>query len=133
MVPGSAPRGLAVGWVLWAAAYPSARGQPLECPDGPGGLWTALLAQVELSYSWMSAGRLRDARGLLADAIEVATTDLKVAHECSLGLASAYRALAFSRGRAWPRWQGEETRFAGSPAVPAPIIQLADTYFREAS
>ncbi|CAE8588386.1 unnamed protein product [Polarella glacialis] len=111
MVPGSAPRGLAVGWVLWAAAYPSARGQPLECPDGPGGLWTALLAQVELSYSWMSAGRLRDARGLLADAIEVATTDLKVAHECSLGLASAYRALALSHA-AEPGLDGRAKRRA---------------------
>jgi len=73
--------------------------RPINCPEGPGQPWPAILAQVERGVSALQRGQAREARAHLSDAIEAATVDLRVAHECSLGIAAAYRVLALAHAQ----------------------------------
>lgn len=76
---------------------PCASGEgPLGCPIGPGNLWPRFLAEVNRAWGAFQAARMREARRILADSLTVATEDLKVAHQCTLGIASAYRVLGLT-------------------------------------
>lgn len=80
--------------------------RPLNCPTGIGQPWEAFLANVQTGWALIQEGQMTRAASLLADAISEVTSDLHTAHDCSLGLAAAYRVLALAHvGNPWLQGQ----------------------------
>lgn len=71
-------------------------GAPLRCPEGAGQPWRAFAADVDRAWASVQTAQMREATVILADALERVTEDLASAHDCSLGIAAAYRVLALA-------------------------------------
>jgi len=74
-----------------------AGGQPSlgNCPANDE-MWPGLLAEINRGAAGFKSGNFKEAKAVLANAAEVVTRDLSRAFQCSLGLSSLYRALAFA-------------------------------------
>eukprot|EP00927_Polykrikos_kofoidii_P040368 TRINITY_DN34526_c0_g2_i1.p1 TRINITY_DN34526_c0_g2~~TRINITY_DN34526_c0_g2_i1.p1 ORF type:complete len:514 (-),score=77.13 TRINITY_DN34526_c0_g2_i1:257-1798(-) len=122
--------------IFFAAAQPVARafdgggsGRPLHCPTG-GPLhqsWPQFFEQVEKGQALIRHGRVSEASVTLADAITVATRDVAAAHECSIGIAAAYRVLALAHATD-PRVQGTGLAYRRALQVALRFAHLASNW-----
>jgi len=70
--------------------------RPLGCPTNAAFDWRLFSEEVRHGWAAVQDHRMQEAVLLLSDAVRGATTNVDVAHDCSVGIAAAFRVLALA-------------------------------------